>query len=962
MRDTCEPHPIKNYECISRKNNRTNSDTNAAGGVAIYRRLSSISTAKVIDVAVTDTARVIKTCGDLCLAEVTCFTADTTFKFVLGAVYIHPGSSVQDIGMLLHQALLPYVHNSQAGALKRWASHLAAPRQAHGTADVVPAVDASFLSSPPAPSSSTTNFKRPRPQEPRELPIQSSPVISKSCNLSAICTDLVLNVQNKEIYLSMPDTIIEDYDMIEPVSTTSSCAKEVLSKQDIEEWIKLSQVLLDQEKVVVIDVLPTKNIQQDATSQITSSLATSIEPSMILSASTHQPITSADVHVSDDEGLTSTVEGFIIEPSSPESVLLEMDDVNSEYDDEVDDIVSAPSEIHQDLSNDEELADEVTRSMRTMEAVMDVDHERLLSDNIKFEWQEDFSTFGGMEEFLVQPTGAVRSYDSPYDAFVDIFDKSIMTEIVTETNRYAQQIIDKAKAAGTFTKQKRMYRWRDTTVDEIYCLFAIFIYMGICQRTSLEEYWKKDSVLEMAGFRKLMSLDRYILLTKCLHFVNNKKQPAAKNVGSISSRLHKLHPIISHLNDRFQTLYVLHRHITIDESLTLFNGRPSFAQYIKMKSARQGIKSFELCESQTGYLYKFVIYTGSSPDEAEGNVEGGNSGIRGSAKGKGRDFFSDGPHVGTIAEALAGKTTQTVLKLLEGLEGKGYCVTMDKFYNSPALARYLKFRGFDCLGTVHLTRKNIPEDVKKVTRESEKGTVVARHSGDVTVLSWKDTNVVSMISTYHDDSTHKGRRADGARLRPICVHDYNMIMGGVDLKDQKLATYLMERKRGIKWYVKMFKRLLNASVHNAYVMFRGSQMTTPSVAGQNKLLKHRQVRHQIADELTRRHTPPAPVRTLTSQPSLRLDKTKEHLPIRGNPLRCRMCSLKYDITTRSVIQCSVCKVGLCVVKDDCFYEYHKLETLPLRRLKRDKPRRGHGLGRQNRRNKLTQPSPSTSKG
>ncbi|CAG5000102.1 unnamed protein product [Parnassius apollo] len=113
MRDTCEPHPIKNYECISRKNNRTNSDTNAAGGVAIYRRLSSISTGKVIDVAVTDTARVIKTCGDLCLAEVTCFTADTTFKFVLGAVYIHPGLSVQDIGMLLHQALLPYVHNSQ---------------------------------------------------------------------------------------------------------------------------------------------------------------------------------------------------------------------------------------------------------------------------------------------------------------------------------------------------------------------------------------------------------------------------------------------------------------------------------------------------------------------------------------------------------------------------------------------------------------------------------------------------------------------------------------------------------------------------------------------------------------------------------------------------------------------------------------------------------------------------------
>ncbi|GBP64131.1 hypothetical protein EVAR_8500_1 [Eumeta japonica] len=51
-----------------------------------------------------------------------------------------------------------------------------------------------------------------------------------------------------------------------------------------------------------------------------------------------------------------------------------------------------------------------------------------------------------------------------------------------------------------------------------------------------------------------------------------------------------------------------------------------------------------------------------------------------------------------------------VLNLLEGLEHKGHCVTMDNYYNSPALARC---RGFDCLGTERLTRKNIPEDVKR---------------------------------------------------------------------------------------------------------------------------------------------------------------------------------------------------------------------------------------------------------
>ncbi|UYV65746.1 PAPLN [Cordylochernes scorpioides] len=49
----------------------------------------------------------------MCMTEVTCFAANTSFKFILGAVYIHPGASMQDIGMLLWQGLGPYIHNSQ---------------------------------------------------------------------------------------------------------------------------------------------------------------------------------------------------------------------------------------------------------------------------------------------------------------------------------------------------------------------------------------------------------------------------------------------------------------------------------------------------------------------------------------------------------------------------------------------------------------------------------------------------------------------------------------------------------------------------------------------------------------------------------------------------------------------------------------------------------------------------------
>ncbi|UYV78609.1 hypothetical protein LAZ67_16002137 [Cordylochernes scorpioides] len=123
MRDTCEPTPIKGYECVSRENNRPNSDTNAAGGVAIYRKLSSTFTAEVFQVAITDVTRVIKTKGDMCMTEVTCFAANTSFKFILGAVYIHPGASMQDIGMLLWQGLGPYIHNSHENPSSYFKNH-----------------------------------------------------------------------------------------------------------------------------------------------------------------------------------------------------------------------------------------------------------------------------------------------------------------------------------------------------------------------------------------------------------------------------------------------------------------------------------------------------------------------------------------------------------------------------------------------------------------------------------------------------------------------------------------------------------------------------------------------------------------------------------------------------------------------------------------------------------------------
>ena len=79
-----------------------------------------------------------------------------------------------------------------------------------------------------------------------------------------------------------------------------------------------------------------------------------------------------------------------------------------------------------------------------------------------------------------------------------------------------------------------------------------------------------------------------------------------------------------------------------------------------------------------------------------------------------------------------------VLEILELLFGRGHTLWINNFFNSPELARKLKIEhSTDCVGTLKLNRKNVPEEVED--KKLEKGEIIARHLGPVTVLKWCDT-------------------------------------------------------------------------------------------------------------------------------------------------------------------------------------------------------------------------------
>ena len=104
-----------------------------------------------------------------------------------------------------------------------------------------------------------------------------------------------------------------------------------------------------------------------------------------------------------------------------------------------------------------------------------------------------------------------------------------------------------------------------------------------------------------------MSRNRFQLLLKFLHFNDNSDKPEPNDPSA--DKLFKLRPLLDHLFEKFQEVYVPASNISIDESLLLWKGRLSFKQYTPLKRARFGVKSFILCED-SGYTFSFKIYTG----------------------------------------------------------------------------------------------------------------------------------------------------------------------------------------------------------------------------------------------------------------------------------------------------------------------------------------------------------------
>ena len=207
-----------------------------------------------------------------------------------------------------------------------------------------------------------------------------------------------------------------------------------------------------------------------------------------------------------------------------------------------------------------------------------------------------------------------------------------------------------------------------------------------------------------------------------IHFSNPEEEV---NTG----RLKKLWELVDHLSNVYYENYTPEQNLGLDEYLPLWKDQLAFKIYILSKRERYDIKLYMVCESDTGYLLRFIVYTGA--------------------------FTVYQDPVEELSKQFDDYTnpSKVVLPFLRGFYNEGYCVTLDNFYTSPEIAKELLSLGADCYGTLR-KKQDLPSyfcQWKPVKVELP----IAKYNDNILVLRRNDVmktkslKIVSMQSTIH---------------------------------------------------------------------------------------------------------------------------------------------------------------------------------------------------------------------
>ena len=166
--------------------------------------------------------------------------------------------------------------------------------------------------------------------------------------------------------------------------------------------------------------------------------------------------------------------------------------------------------------------------------------------------------------------------------------------------------------------------------------------------------------------------------------------------------------LLDHIRSKSQAAFYPGREVAVDETMVAFRGRISFKQYCRKKPTKYGLKFFVPADSNTEYVYDFVLYSGSEVTTTLPST------------------FSHLPVPG-----------QFIMTLLNGLLDRGHIVYSDRIYSSIPLTNTLSSRETGFFGTLVRNRKEIPEEIRRPGFKLASNEVRAWWNDKNLVVAWR---------------------------------------------------------------------------------------------------------------------------------------------------------------------------------------------------------------------------------
>ena len=369
------------------------------------------------------------------------------------------------------------------------------------------------------------------------------------------------------------------------------------------------------------------------------------------------------------------------------------------------------------------------------------------------------------------------------DIWSHIIDDDIVEHIRQETNEYAKSSIQDKQKQGPLDPRSIFATWREVSKADIYNFLAICLHMGLVKKPQINDYWSVNPGTHTSYATQVMSRQRFTSILAFLHLNSNTTYIEHGQEGH--DPIHKIRPFFSHLQEKFQMLYVPEQEICVDEAMCPFKGQSRFRVHMKDKPIKSGFKFYELCESRSGYVYRLEMFCGQP--------------------------------------GLSNKPYDVVMRLMDPLLNKGYHLYIDNYYCEPSVCATLAAKKTMVCGTVRKNRQQMPRDL--CDQPLDRGQMDYRRRGSVVAVKWRDKKDVFMLSTMHKPQLQHTRGRYEEKDKPEAVIHYIQNMAGVDQSDRMISYFPMHRKSH-KWWKKAFFHLLTLCTIQTMILFnkhRGSK-------------------------------------------------------------------------------------------------------------------------------------------